>query len=85
MVVTPGGARRTIGGQPLHPAHLLALTGQLARLTQSIDPDTGGIGRAVTIDTVTYRDDDLAAEVALDNTRTDYEALQARLGVLIPS
>ena len=85
VVVTPGGARRTLGGTPLHPAHLLALTGELARLTQSIDPDTGGVGRAVTIDTVTYRDDDLTAEVALDNTRTDFEALQARLGLLVPS
>jgi uncharacterized lipoprotein YehR (DUF1307 family) len=37
------------------------------------------------IDQVTYRDDDQAAEIDLDNTRRDFEALQERLGLLVPA
>src|SRR5262249_7655957 len=85
VVVSAGGARRVISGLPYHPAQLLLLTGQLARRGDLIDPDTGAVGRSITIDQVTYRDDQQTATVALDNTRTDFDALLARLGLLVPS
>lgn len=83
--ITAEGARRSNSGGTIRPAHLLLLTGELARRTDLVDPDTGGLGRTAVIDQVTYRDDDGIAEVDLDNTRRDFEALQERLGLLIPT
>lgn len=84
-VVTGAGARAVKSGATVYPAHLLLLTGEVARRTDLVNPDTGGVGRTAVIDQVTYRDDQGIAEVDLDNTRRDFDALQARLGLLVPT
>jgi hypothetical protein len=85
VIITIGGARRLPTGLPLHPSRLLLMTGELLRMSGRVDPDTGGISRAITLDQVTYKDSDQAATVDLDNTRNDFEALNERLGLLVPS
>lgn len=85
VTVGPGGVRRALGGECPHPAWLLRDTGQMLRLSDRIDPDTGGRGRDGRIDTVEYDDDTLTATISLDNDRRQFEALLARLGAVIGS
>lgn len=84
-VVAADGARLTSTGHLVDPAHLLLLTGELARHTDLTNPDTGGVGRTATISQVTYRDRQRLAELDMDSTRRDFEALQERLGLLVPA
>jgi hypothetical protein len=76
------GGMRDTGGRPVHPSELLLNTGQLVRLTNRIDPDTGGVGRDGRIAQVTYRHNDRTAEVQIDNDRRSFEAFMHRLGAL---
>jgi hypothetical protein len=83
--VTVNGVRRVQGGETVHPAHLLPLTGELLRLAHRTDPDTGAHSRTGTIAAVTYQHDQATASVDIDNTRSDFEALQARMGLVTPA
>lgn len=78
-----GGVRRVLGGQSVHPAYLLAETGQMVRATHVIDPDTGGLGRDARIVNVSYSDNDMTSDVSLSNNRGSFEALLSRLAVVI--
>jgi hypothetical protein len=80
--VSPGGARRVLGGQPVHPSQLGLYTQELVRLSELIDPDTGGVGRDATIAAVSYTHRDQKAKVTLDDARGNFEALIARLDVV---
>jgi hypothetical protein len=82
--ITVDGARRVQGGESVHPAHLLPLTGELMRLAHRTDPDTGAHSRTGTIAQVSYQHDTVTASVDIDNTRSDFEALQTRLGLVVP-
>jgi hypothetical protein len=73
------------GGESVHPAHLLPLTGELMRLAHRTDPDTGAHSRTGTIAQVSYQHDTVTASVDIDNTRSDFEALQTRLGLVVPA
>lgn len=79
----PGGVRRADSGSEPHPAWLLRDTGQLVRCMHKIDPDTGAVGRAAEIDTVTYNADALASDVALNENRAGLDALLARYQVVV--
>ncbi len=77
--ISPGGARYVLGGSSPHPSALLTMTQELLCLSHRIDPDTGGVGRTATIDTVTYTHRDEAAAVSLDDPRGNFDALMARM------
>jgi hypothetical protein len=80
--VSPGGVRTVHGGQQVHPSLLIARSQELVRLSQLIDPDTGGIGRDGTIAGVTYTHADETAQVELDDQRGNFDALLQRLQVV---
>jgi hypothetical protein len=80
----PRAIRQADGGVT-HPAVLLRGTGEVLRLTHVIDPTTGNVGRDGIIATVTYTHDQREAKVELDNSRRNFEAFLARLGVVTAS
>ncbi|MGH2878957.1 MAG: hypothetical protein ACRDK4_05035 [Solirubrobacteraceae bacterium] len=80
--VAPGGVRTVLGGQQVHPSRLLTHSQELIRLSHLIDPDTGGVGRDGMIANVTYTHKDQGAQVDLDENRTNFDALLARLAVV---
>lgn len=84
MAIADGGARRLPTGRPMHPSVLLIHTGELIRIGDRNDADTGGISRTAVIDQVTYDDTTEQTAVALDNTRDDFETYQQKLGALLP-
>lgn len=79
---TAGSVRQVIGGQPVPPSKLGAYTQQLIRLSDRVDPDTGGNGRDATIAEVAYEHKAKQAKVTLDDKRADFEALLNRLAVV---
>ena len=65
------------------PAHLLTLyPGELIRLPDRVDPDTGAWGREGRIANVDVDLNEDSALVALDNTRSNFEAFLSRLEVV---
>ena len=78
-----GGVRRVLGGADVHPSELLLGARGLIRLTDKIDPDTGGLGRDGVIASVTYDDDTETAQVSLDSQRDNLEALIARFAAVV--
>lgn len=73
--------RNRLSGQPVPLHQLLADTDELISLTDRVNPDDGTVGRAARISEVTYRPAEDVATVTLDNTRSDFDALLARLQV----
>lgn len=80
--ITPGGARYVLGGSSPHPSALLSMTQELAHLAHRIDPDTGGVGRTATMAMVKYTHRDQAADVDLDDPRSNLDAFMARMAVV---
>jgi hypothetical protein len=80
--VSPGGVRRVLGGQPVHPSQLGLHTTERLRLSHLVDPDTGGVGRDGVIAEVTYTHKDQKAAIVLDDKRGNFDALLARLAVV---
>jgi hypothetical protein len=70
-------------GAGIHPAHVGRRVNQLMRFEDRIDPDTGGRCRNGQVATVSYVHADSAAEVAIDDTRANFEALLARYAVVM--
>jgi hypothetical protein len=83
LVLTGASARRVTSGGSV-PAHeLLLAAGEKIRLSNRLDPDTGGWGRDGRIAGVTYRHDTRQADVAIDDQRDRFESVLARYGVLV--
>lgn len=82
-IVGQGGVRRVLGGQAVHPAHLLRYPNELLRLSHRIDPDTGGQGRDGTIAAVQYDHDSRKSAVSLDDERGNAEKLLARYAAVV--
>lgn len=82
--VSPGKALTGfVDGAPRHPSTLLLQTTELVQFRHLIDPDSGAVGRSGIIDTVTYSGNDVeSADVAIDNTRSNFEALLSRLAAV---
>lgn len=78
-----GPARHILTGQPVQPEALLDRTDHLIRLSDRIDPDTGAVGRDVRIAEVSVRPETREATVQLDSTRGGFDALLARLDVVL--
>ena len=78
-----GAIRDILTGTPLPVDALLDMTGELIRFTDRIDPDTGAVGRDARIAEVSIDPDTDEATVTLDNTRAGFDALLARLDVVL--
>jgi hypothetical protein len=77
-----GSVRDLQTGRPMHPSELLALPGQMIRISHLVDPDTGGVGRDAIISAVQYEHDGESASISLDNENGRLDALLARVGAL---
>lgn len=75
--------REITTGASIPPERLLTMTGELLRLSHRVDPDTGGQGRDGRIAEVTYTPALDQATVAIDSTRTNVQALLARLAIVV--
>jgi hypothetical protein len=56
--------------------------GELLLFLHLIDPDTGAVGRAGRVTACSYDHASRSATLDIDNSRSNFEALQARLGAL---
>lgn len=74
-----GGLREILTGRTVPVEQLLNRTNELIRLNHLIDPDTGAVGRDGRIVQVTYDRAKDQAQVDLDSTSDNFEALIARL------
>lgn len=77
-----GAARGSRSGRGVEPYSLLRDTGELLRLSDRVDPDTGGHGRDGLIANVRYTHSTRTAQVDLDSGRGNIEAFLARLAVV---
>jgi hypothetical protein len=77
-----GGFRSALDGAPIHPAILLRDVGEVVRMTDRTDPDTGGFGRDGRIAAVSYDDTTEKASITIDNERRNFEAFLGRLAVV---
>jgi hypothetical protein len=82
VTITPGGARDYLAGDSIHPSQLLLEVGEKIHLSHRIDPDTGAQGRKGDIAQVSYDHATQTAQLSIDNQRTRFEALLARLAVV---
>jgi hypothetical protein len=80
--VTAGGVRDYLAGDSIHPSQLLLEVGEKIHLSHRINPDTGSQGRDGDIAQVSYDHTSQTAQVSIDNQRTRFEALLARLAVV---
>ena len=78
-----GAARDILTGTPLPVDALLDMTGELIRFADRIDPDTGAFGRDARIAEVSVDPDTDEATLTLDNSRAGFDALLARLDVVL--
>jgi hypothetical protein len=83
LVLTGASARRVTGGGSVPAYELLLYAGEKIRLSNRLDPDTGGWGRDGRIAGVTYHYDARQADVAIDDQRDRFESVLARYGVLV--
>lgn len=83
LEVSQSGGLQTVGdGQPVHPSQLLRSCGEVVRLNDRVNPDTGGWGRHGTISTVSYSHDGEQASIAIDSPRDNLDALLSRYSIL---
>lgn len=78
-----GAARDPKTGTPLPVDALLEMTGEMIRFMDRVDPDTGAVGRDARIAEVSVDPDTEEATVTLDNSRAGFDALLARLDVVL--
>lgn len=81
-IATEGGVRRVGTGQSVHPAELLTAPNELLRQNHMVNPDTGALGRDGRIAAVTYDHDAQTAQITIDDQRSNFAALLARLGAV---
>ena len=78
----PSSIRQHATGDPVHPSRLLLQAGEIVRLNDRIDPDTGQVGRDARIASVSYDHDAEAVTLELDNRRDNLQTLLNRLGTV---
>jgi hypothetical protein len=81
-VVGDAAIRETLTGQNVSAGTLLTRTNEIIRLMDSIDPDTGGLGREGRITAVSYAPATATAQVTLDSSRDNLSALLARIALI---
>lgn len=77
-----GPLEHILTGGRVEPERLLLLTGELILFDGMIDPDTADVGRSGRISQVTYTPADDVAKVTIDDSRSDVDALLARLAAV---
>lgn len=80
--VARGDVRTVLGGEEPHPSRLLLGTGELLRMLDRSNPDTGDFGRDGRIVAVNYDHDSETARLALGNETGKFEEQLGRFGVL---
>jgi hypothetical protein len=75
----PAALRQHSTGDVVHPSRLLLNAGDLIRLQDRIDPDTGSLGRDARIQSITYDHDAESVTLELDNRRENLQAFLLRL------
>lgn len=78
----PDAIRDRLNGAATPAAHLLRETGELIHVSDRVNPDTGALGRDGRITQVTWQQATDQATIALDNTRSNFDNLLARLAVV---
>lgn len=76
------GALRTPQGGDVTPAETLRWPGQLIRLSDRWDPDTGGLGRDAEVTAVTWTQESDAAALTIDSPTDRLEVVIGRLAAL---
>lgn len=82
-VTGDASVRETLTGQDVPAGVLLTRTGEMVRLMDRIDPDTGGLGRDARIVAVSYAPASGVSQVTLDNARDNLSALLSRMAVVV--
>lgn len=77
-----GTCEHIMTGGRIQPERLLLMTGELMRFDDRVDPDTGATVRDGRIAEVTYTPATDASQITIDDSRTDVDALLARLAVV---
>ena len=78
-----GGVRDYLTGVAVHPAHVMLGVGQLVRITDQTDPESGLMGRDGRIVGGRYAHDTRTLTVDFDSTRASFEALMERFGAVV--
>lgn len=76
------GAVRTMDGADVTPAEILRWPGQMIRLMNRWDPDTGGLGRDAEISAVTWDQATDTATITTDSPNDRLETLLSRLAAV---
>jgi len=79
VLTGPTAIRQSTTGDPMHPSRLLLNAGDLIRLQDRIDPDTGSLGRDARIQSITYDHDAESVTLELDNRRENLQTFLNRL------
>lgn len=80
--VGAGDVRNILTGETVGLEDLLGVSHELIRLMDRRDPDTGGWGRDARIAGAKWNPATEQAEITIDNTRANFEALLARLAIV---
>lgn len=79
----PGDIRDYQSGRDVHPRELVFDgPGELVHFAHLIDPDTGALGRDGVLADVSYDTDSEAAQIAVDSSRDNLEAVLSRLALV---
>jgi hypothetical protein len=81
--IVGSGARNALSGTPIAPHEFLLYAGEKVRLSNRLDPDTGAWGRDGRIAGITYRHNDRAVEIAIDDQRHRFETILSRYAALV--
>ena len=73
--------RGYLDGRGVHAFAVGEMAGELVHFPNDIDPQTGHVGRDGVIAGVTYDGDSEQAQVSIDSSREDFDALVERYGI----
>jgi hypothetical protein len=82
ITATVGSLRTVLGGQPVDPSLMVRHVNELLRVSQAVDPTTGGVGRDGRIVSVAYTHADRTCQISMGARTDNVEAVIARLAVV---
>jgi hypothetical protein len=75
----PAALRQHSTGDVVHPSRMLLNAGEIIRLQDRVDPDTGSLGRDARVQSITYDHAAQSATLELDNRRDSLQTFLNRL------
>lgn len=78
-----GAVRDVLSGTDLSPGHLLTRTNEILRMSDRVDPDTGGWGRDGRLVAVSYTPATQTASLTIDSSRSNLAALLSRMDAVV--